>query len=780
MDTQPSAIELPRLNKRNYAMTRFLMSRLARRLDVKLRLHGAGEQFAGGGGIIVANHFTRLETFVIPFVLYQECRLIVRILAAPMFFSNKVFGKYLLSIGALPSNYPNKYEIIARDILHGGWWLVFPEGSMVKDRKVVHRGRFQVSNEWGTLKKRPHSGAAIIALAVQRYRDGLRRALRDGGDRETICRTLHLDPHSPSKLAALADSPTCIVPLNITYYPLNPQDNLIKTLATRLAPKLHQSDMGERILEELTVEGSMLLKGVEIDMRLGTPLFVESSIRNIDAQPTTLRVSLPWRHYLERIRAWQPIQRYTQVIDRWTASDRWRLRRRAWQMTQDYMRAIYALTTVNMDHLLSGFISLSHHNYQCNHFAVLALKRRLYLAIQILRNQCSVHLHPALESRELQSRLLTDQPLKGVDSFIQRAVAQKLLACKDDIWTLAGDHLSHHLPFLSARLQNFMQVCANEIEPLVDVTHALHHAIGANLAQHQERFADDLFTYEQQLYKKDFKAFAHRAAVKIPSLPYGMGRPMLLRGAGTAAAVGVLLVHGYSASPGEVLPLGHYLQNKGLTVYVVRLRGHGTSPYDLRQSLWQDWYASVLRGYDNLRVISDVQFAGGMSAGGALALYLAAQRVGPLQGVFAIGAPIKLHNRYLRLLPFAKAMRDFVYSQPENPRTNYVYQPLRAVSQLMQFIQVYQAALVRVRQPVLLIQARGDTTVSPESAQLIYDRLASQDKRLIWKDIDRHVIVGDNYPDVHEDVLKFLLQHSNPHPDPLPGQGEGEDLRPAI
>lgn len=763
MHTQPSAIELPRLNKRNHAMTRFLMRRLARRLDVQLRLHGAKEQFASGGGIIVANHFTRLETFVIPFVLYQELHLTLRILAAPMFFANKVFGNYLRSIGAIPADYPNKYDIIARDVLHGGWWLIFPEGSMIKDRKVVNRGRFQVSNELGTLQRRPRSGAAIIALTVQRYRDTLWRALRDGTDREALCHSLHLNDSSPSALERMADSPTCIVPLNITYYPLNPQDNLIKTLATRLAPKLLQSDMGDRILEELTVEGSMLLKGVDIDMRLGDPLFVETSGRNVDAQRQTLRSSSPWRHCLYRLRLRWLTRRCAQLVDHWPGAERWRMRRRARQLTQDCMQAVYALTTVNMDHLLSGFIRLSHDKYQRSHFDLPELKRRLYLAVQMLRNQCSVHLHQALEGRAFQSHLLTDQSHTGLNSFIKRATEQKLLTRQDDTLTLADDHVGHHLPFLVARLQNFMHVCANEVEPLIDVTHALYHAIGANLDHHQERFADDLFTYEHQLYKKDFKTFAHGTTAKIPSLAYGLGRPVLLRGTGATATVGVLLVHGYSASPAEVLPLARYLHANGLTVYVVRLRGHGTSPYDLRQSLWQDWYASVLRGYHNLRVISDIQFVGGMSLGGALALYLAAQQVGPLQGVFAIGAPIKLHNRYLRLLPLAKAMRDFVYSQPGNPHTNYVYQPLRAVSQLTQFIDVYQAALPRIMQPVLLVQARGDTTVCPESAQLIYERLPSHDKRLIWKDVDRHVIVDDNHPDVHNDILSFIQQHS-----PLP------------
>jgi 1-acyl-sn-glycerol-3-phosphate acyltransferase len=147
-------------------MTRFFLRRLERNLGVHIHWHGRREQFGPGGGIVVANHFTRLETFVIPFVLHREAHFTVRVLAAPMFFTNSVFGEYLLSIGALPSNYPHKYELIARDILRGGWWLLFPEGSMIKDRKVVERGRLLVSNPTGTQRRPPHSGAAILALLV--------------------------------------------------------------------------------------------------------------------------------------------------------------------------------------------------------------------------------------------------------------------------------------------------------------------------------------------------------------------------------------------------------------------------------------------------------------------------------------------------------------------------------------------------------------------------------------------------------------------------------------
>lgn len=758
--TQPTTFELPAFNKRNHAMTRFLISRLERNLGVKIHLHGLGDQFAYGGGIIVANHFTRLETFVIPFILYRELGLMVRILAAPMFFTNNVFGNYLLSIGALPANYPNKYELMARDILHGGWWLIFPEGTMVKDRKVVERGRLLVSNEAGTIRRRPHSGAAITALTVQRYKDALHEALQGGAGLETICRTLGLSDVNRSELEGMAHCPTPIVPLNVTYHPLNPQDNLIKSLATRLAPKLVQSDMGERILEELTVEGSMLLKGVEVDMRLGTPLVMETGLpQNNDWRIVPWSPS-PWRRYLNLLRAWRPIRRYAYVLDRWAAFHGRRQRRHTWQITQAYMRAIYALTTVNMDHLLSGLVLLGLQKYQRHRFPVTELKQRLYLVVQTLRDQHTVHLHADLEDREQQCRLLTNQSHTGVDNFKQRAMANKLLTSVRDTWIMAVDRLTNHWSFGVVRLQNFMQVCYNEIEPLTEVMQALHHAVQSDLAQRQSGFANDLFTYEQQLYEEDYAAFAGVDSSKILPMPYGVGRPVLLHGSATTGAIGVLLIHGYSASPGEMLSLADYLHAYGLTVYVVRLRGHGTSPYDLQQRSWQEWYDSVLRGYHSLRAISDIQFAGGMSMGGALGLYLAAQLVGALQGVFAVGAPIKLHNRYLRLVPVAKAMRDFVHSEPENPDTNYSYQPLRAVWQLTQFIDVYQEALPHVTLPVLLVQAQGDTTVRSESAQHIYAQLQSPDKRLVWKDIDRHVIVGDDYPDVHRDILTFLQQHS--------------------
>src|SRR4030095_1106708 len=148
-------------------------------------------------------------------------------------------------------------------------------------------------------------------------------------------------------------------------------------------------------------------------------------------------------------------------------------------------------------------------------------------------------------------------------------------------------------------------------------------------------------------------------------------------------------------------------------------------------------YEAVLRGYSCLQACSMRQFAGGMSTGGALALYLAAQGIGPLQGVFAVGAPVKLQRRWLRLAPVVQTVRHFVRAAPENPEANYAYHPVQGVRQLLRFIAIYQQVLPHVTLPILLIQARGDPTVRPESAQQLYARLQLPHQQLLWKDRQR-------------------------------------------
>ncbi len=62
-------------------------------------------------------------------------------------------------------------------------------------------------------------------------------------------------------------------------------------------------------------------------------------------------------------------------------------------------------------------------------------------------------------------------------------------------------------------------------------------------------------------------------------------------------------MHGLLASPAELREYGHYLADLGYAVLGIRIQGHGTSPYALRELTNQQWYQSVQKGFSILQVI---------------------------------------------------------------------------------------------------------------------------------------------------------------------------------
>jgi len=63
-----------------------------------------------------------------------------------------------------------------------------------------------------------------------------------------------------------------------------------------------------------------------------------------------------------------------------------------------------------------------------------------------------------------------------------------------------------------------------------------------------------------------------------------------------------LLVHGLSDSPYSLRSIALALQARGVTVYGLRLPGHGTIPAGLDQARWQDWMAAVAMALGDIRV----------------------------------------------------------------------------------------------------------------------------------------------------------------------------------
>jgi len=106
-------------------------------LGVNLKVHhdlDLSEQ----GDIFLFNHFARFETIVPPYIIHKACGSYCRTVADhALFEGNERVSSFLRSVGAVPNTMPGLLPFLAAEILSGRKVVIFPEGGMVKDRRVM-------------------------------------------------------------------------------------------------------------------------------------------------------------------------------------------------------------------------------------------------------------------------------------------------------------------------------------------------------------------------------------------------------------------------------------------------------------------------------------------------------------------------------------------------------------------------------------------------------------------------------------------------------------------
>ncbi len=85
----------------------------------------------------------------------------------------------------------------------------------------------------------------------------------------------------------------------------------------------------------------------------------------------------------------------------------------------------------------------------------------------------------------------------------------------------------------------------------------------------------------------------------------------------------VLLVHGFSGYPGEIIRPGADLYEAGFDCYAPRMPGHGTSGDDFLASKAEDWIGSIYDAYALLSASYETIYLVGHSMGGAIATIIA-------------------------------------------------------------------------------------------------------------------------------------------------------------
>ena len=205
--------------------------------------------------------------------------------------------------------------------------------------------------------------------------------------------------------------------------------------------------------------------------------------------------------------------------------------------------------------------------------------------------------------------------------------------------------------------------------------------------------------------------------------------------------LGCLLIHGFTATPDEMRPLGEALAARGFPVRAVRLAGHGTEVADLAGTRWTDWFASVAEGADRLRRDVPALAVAGMSLGALLALHLAATRPAEVSALVLCGTPLELRGAGVRWLPLLAripciARRWATIPKPGGPdiadpavraaSRSYRAMPLGAVLELLRLQAVVRGEVGRVTQPALLLHGRHDHSVPLANLERVRRSLGSR------------------------------------------------------
>ncbi|MGZ8158045.1 MAG: alpha/beta fold hydrolase [Methylobacter sp.] len=743
MNKTPYPDDWPDIDTKLYNRSIKLFNAVKNMLSVRLDLH-ADPQFLEGD-IFLFNHFSRFETFIPQFLIYEKTGAYSCAIASGEFFKeDNVLSRYLRHVGVFPHNHDRLFPLLAGQILRGRKVIIFPEGGMVKDRRVIDkRGHYSIYSRITGNRRKLHTGPAVLGQGVETFKAAIRHAhsqndialLRQWKDAS------HID--SIDQLIAVANKPTLMVPANITFYPIRSSENLLFK-----SVELFSNGLSLRQSEELLIEGNIMLKNTDMDIRMGSPI-----------DPCRL---WDWRSRYLMNKVVPELNTIDDVFMLNTRPKNWKQRllgsyfiKNAQCSRDRYMEGIYANVTINLSHLAATLI-MHYVGQGQTHIDKDKFYSILYIAIKHLQNNTVIHLHRSLLNPDDYSDLFKASN-KRFDYFMCAAKEAGLIK-EDENGYQFLPKLCVESDFDTIRLENPIAVYSNEAAPQHTVRDTLINAIVECSHADKDKlaawhFEDECRTlaWEKQAYSKPLFSdiSQEEAAIADPS-------PFFIQPE-QANGFGVLLVHGLLASPAELRAYGEYLVKQGYTVLGIRLKGHGTSPYALREQSWEDWYGCVQRGFNILKVHCSRIFVAGFSTGGALALKLAAEHYPEMIGVIAVSVPLKFVNPAFMLVPILhgtnqlvawvsafEGVKPFIESESEHPTINYRNVPVRALYELRLLMAQFDELLPQISIPTLILYGDEDPVVSPKGAPIVMAKLGSQHKQIHAIKSQRHGILMEN------------------------------------
>ena len=652
--------------------------------------------------LFVANHYTRIETALLPYIHWLVTGRRLQVLAHQIFFVGW-FGDWLRICGAFPMDDPKRNNRIVGDLMTGRFnWAIFPEGNMVKNRSVFERGKFVL--DCPGKKGPPHTGAAVLALKAEIFKRSYLNAV-DTDDRVSM--QYYETTYDFSGPDEICRKSIVISPLSISYYPLRTGDNFLLNLITKLS-----GGVSGRFEEELRVEGNFFFKDTDIDHHFGPAIHLDDFLSHL----------MPIKRGLHKFFRDEDINN---LILEWQRT----------KLTQRCMAEIYQRIYINVDELASYCIRAL--PVALEEVEEEKLRLAIYTSALEIRELNDTFVHSSLKGDLLQ--IINGEGYEPLEEFFTIVQQDNLLTFIEGMIQINRTIIDAKSDFHRVRMTNKIEVLANGIEPLEDVTRLIRKNMGKSLKQLRRDVCSYLIEQDRSEYINaregaDELLYSEEELVNHESI--------FLEGLDKEHSVGILLGHDLLATPHQMKPFAEQLHKAGFTVFCPRLTGHGTSEKDLIKSSWRDWQNSYNRAFTLLKHSCAKVIVGGFSAGALLALNRASRK--GVFGAFVLNPAVSLKDYDFYLIPAAyrvsKLMRsigrplhglewrelehnlDDVKASRISLKTMYEWRRLR---------QTCKQSMSKITIPILVVRAADDPVLSTYSSDRITSNVKSEYKQLI-------------------------------------------------
>ncbi|MCM3601190.1 alpha/beta fold hydrolase [Robertmurraya korlensis] len=214
--------------------------------------------------------------------------------------------------------------------------------------------------------------------------------------------------------------------------------------------------------------------------------------------------------------------------------------------------------------------------------------------------------------------------------------------------------------------------------------------------------------------------------------------------------IGILISHGFIGTPQSVRYLGEGFAKQGFTVLGPRLHGHGTHYKDLEECTNHDWFQSLEKGYQQLRLHCHSIFVIGQSMGGTLTLWLA-KRYPDIKGIITVNAALEVPSyEYLKGKIEPRFLNESAPDLHAKDVVEIAYPkvPIKAIHELQKLMEKTPSILPDIQSPVLGIHSAVDHVVPPANTDYILRNIGSSIKERVVLQNSYHVASMDYDKDV--------------------------------